>query len=404
MLLAAIGAAMVLPAIWIAATSHEGGGGLARDAATEQRPFFRSAAFTALFIFLFALVAQPAVYRHFGRPLREIVSDLQVDRLNKQDAAVLSRGYYENLTRVDRFNSRLWEVYNKQPDDVAANPNEKIDRPTTDFVARELRPSLATVHRGAAFHTNRWGMRDKEYDLKAAPGTCRIALLGSSYEIGTGVSDDQTFESILENRLNRTLATAHGNHYEILNFAMERFSVLEKLRVLETKALPFDPDIVFYAAHVTDFRRTIDFFTERVVTGSAIPYDYLKQVIAAAGLEGARDPIVTKRVLKPYAGSIISWAYRRVVELCRERSIRPVFVLLPSLGQAEPAEEAEHLRLAHEAGFEIINASDLFLGEDTQSIRVAEWDVHPNALAHQLIADRLYKELRANEQLLQKMR
>ena len=52
------------------------------------------------------------------------------------------------------------------------------------------------------FATNRWGMRDRDYDLAKSSGTFRIALLGSSNVMGWGVPQEDVFETILEARLN----------------------------------------------------------------------------------------------------------------------------------------------------------------------------------------------------------
>jgi hypothetical protein len=52
--------------------------------------------------------------------------------------------------------------------------------------------------------TNRWGMRDHDYSLAKPPHTLRMALLGPSDIMGAGVSDSQTFDAVLEARLNRS--------------------------------------------------------------------------------------------------------------------------------------------------------------------------------------------------------
>jgi hypothetical protein len=60
--------------------------------------------------------------------------------------------------------------------------------------------------------------------------------------------------------------------------------------------------------------------------------------------------------------------------------------------------------MAKEAGFLILDLSDPYENKDKASLRVSELDHHPNAIAHKLIADRLYKELKSNPALLQKLK
>ena len=55
--------------------------------------------------------------------------------------------------------------------------------------------------------------------------------------------------------------------------------------------------------------------------------------------------------------------------------------------------------LAAEAGFAIVNLSDVYDNQNREALRVAEWDWHPNAQGHRLLAERLYTALKtqANE-------
>ena len=118
-----IGALIV--AGWAGATSRteKQSGPTALGAGSAQPSFFPSAALTGSLILLLFLVAQPTVYSHFGVTLRGVIHELGTDKLNEQDLTLLERGYYENLTRVNRFNSQLWELYNKQPN-AGPSPEE----------------------------------------------------------------------------------------------------------------------------------------------------------------------------------------------------------------------------------------------------------------------------------------
>jgi hypothetical protein len=240
--------------------------------------------------------------------------------------------------------------------------------------------------------------------MKPPPGTCRIALLGSSPEMGSGVSDDQVWEKILEDRLNRENDRKRISQYEILNFSVGGHSLLERLKLLETKVLSFDPDIVFYVAHSADQVIALHHLAKAVTRETEIPYDYLRQVVHEAGIEGERNIAAASRGLQPYGNDIMSWTYRRTVELCHQHAIVPVFIFLPNFPGSHGKELPAHLHLAKEAGFLIVDPSDIYGNEDKASLQISEWDGHPNAVAHKLIADRLYKELKSNPALLQKLK
>jgi hypothetical protein len=288
------------------------------------------------------------------------------------------------------------------PEDDMALEEEKPGRPTGDFLLREFRPSLAIVVKGKAFNTNRWGMRDKDYELKPPPGTCRIALMGASPEVGSGIAYEEVWQTILEDHLNRENDQKKIAQYEILNFSVGGYTPLQRLRALETKAFSFNPDIVFYTAHPVDQGRSLYHLAKMLTRGTEIPYDYLKQVVHEAGIEGETNITKAYRALRPYGKDVMSWIYRRIVELCRQRGIVPVYVFLPEPTDVGAKEIPTHLQLAKEAGFLMVDLSDLYEDKDKPSMWVSETDRHPNAVAHKLIADRLYKELQSNPALLQK--
>ena len=51
------------------------------------------------------------------------------------------------------------------------------------------------------------------------------------------------------------------------------------------------------------------------------------------------------------------------------------------------------LRIAEASGFTVLNLSGVFKDHDLKSYALAEWDMHPNAFGHQVIAARLFDEL-----------
>jgi D-alanyl-lipoteichoic acid acyltransferase DltB (MBOAT superfamily) len=428
---ALIGAIAV--AVWasIAQQRESLGGAAGARPRAGQPAFFPVAAPTAVLILLLFCVAQPAVYKRFQTRLAEIVRDVQTERFSKRDVAIADRAYYENLTRVDRFNAQLWAMYNAQavaPEQAVAQPEEakKAEaaannpleeaanqpmpdsgnlRSRDDFLGSELKPGLTSTRHGAEFHTNRWGMRDKDYELKAPPGTCRIALLGGSPEMHPGVLDAQLWEALLEDRLNRDNDHNGGvSRYEILNFSVTRYTALQRLAALDMKALRFDPDIVFYIAHPTDRNRATAALASAASMGTKIPYDGLKDVLNLAGVASGDDIKDAKRRLKPFGNDILAATDREVVKLCRQKKIVPVYILLPMLGELGDEEIPDQLRLAKEAGFKVVNLVDIFKNYDEASLRLTLRNFHPNAKGHQITADAVYAELRKDKTLLQKLK
>ena len=79
-----------------------------------------------------------------------------------------------------------------------------LSRRTGDEQDFELVPNKEGRFVGAMVRTNHWGMRDREYSLEPPAGVYRIALLGPSTAMGSGVEAHESFEALVEERLNRS--------------------------------------------------------------------------------------------------------------------------------------------------------------------------------------------------------
>ena len=121
---------------------------------------------------------------------------------------------------MNRFNSQLWEIYTKRPSNWVQIRDTAAIRLTNDDLILELAPSTTIDFNGTQMTTNRWGMRDKDYEKIPPPNTYRIALTGPSFVMGYGVNDGEDFDSLLEERLNRENSGTPYAGYEILNFAV----------------------------------------------------------------------------------------------------------------------------------------------------------------------------------------
>ena len=379
--------------IWIGSRS---------DNKTETNPkqstSFGSTAVTAGAIVLLFLIGNPVIHNRIGGKAQELISDLTTNRLSDLEAALLQRGYYEDLIGVNRFNSQLWEIYSKRPSDWPTIDETEAARQTGNNLIVELVPSTSIYFHGEKLSINRWGMRDRDYEKTPAPNTYRIALTGPSFVMGYGVADDEGFEPLLEDRLNRENADGPYTNYEILNFAVPGYSAIQNLMVLEQKALPFQPNAIFFMAHQREEEAVVLYLADRISVGADLPYPDLMELARQAGAEPGATKVETERLLQPVGPGILSWTYRRIVEVSRAHGILPVWIFMPTLENPLREEEIVHLkRVAEEAGFIVLDLSDAYDNQDLDSLVVAYWDKHPNAKGHRLIAEDLYRKLREQE-------
>jgi D-alanyl-lipoteichoic acid acyltransferase DltB (MBOAT superfamily) len=363
---------------------------------SEEPPFLQLAGQTGALTSLLLLIGNPVFYERFGTQPQAVIGKIRGTELNMQDATLLQRGYYENLAGVAGLNAELFELYVRQQPDQPRLLDSVIVQFTNNFLRHELRPSLQVVYGSSEFHTNSWGMHDRYYDREKPTGAYRIALLGPSDVMGMGVRDSENFEWLLEDRLNRENRGPYSK-YEILNFAVGSYSLLQELMTLETKALSFSPDTMMVVSHPHEREIVLRHLAERYQKGVEPPWDYLRDVASAAGVTPGMEQDGVVRRFKPHIDDTVDWAFRRIVALCRERAVRPVWIYLPSIEGEGKDSDSELADMARDAGFIVIDMTDVFDDYDRHTLSVNTWDFHPNQQGHRLIAGRLYDELREHD-------
>jgi hypothetical protein len=291
---------------------------------------------------------------------------------------------------VDRFNSQLWEVYMNKPKSWLDVDNANLKHFVGGFAQSELIPSFVQNTRFGTISINRFGMRDREYEQTPAPGTFRAAVLGTSSVMGWGVGDGETFEALIEERLNREWAGTGFARYELLNMGVPGHQPPQQLVVMD-RALTFSPDAILFIATGRELSRAVAYLGEVVHRGIDIPYEGLAAVVARAGITPGMDETVARQRLE-----LLGYVYEHIVRQARARGAAPVLVFLPQAREGGWQEETpEILAVAREAGFAVIDLSDVYEGHDIETVRLAPWDDHPNAHAHRLIAERLFAALAA---------
>ena len=357
-------------------------------------------AVTVLAMIVLIAVSREEVNTYLGPTTATTVHSLRSGRLSRLDNAKLERGYYENLLSVDRFNSQLWEVYSKKPAEWLDVRDAGLKRFTGDFAQTELIPSFVAETNFGQISVNRWGMRDQDYEQLPRSDTFRAAVLGPSTVMGWGAADGETFEALVEARLNRDRANAPYARYEFLNFGVPGYQPPQQLIAVE-KALRFQPSAVFYVAAGREVSRATDYMAEVVHKAIPIPYAPLADIVAKAGLKSGADQDTALRQLNPYRADVLAATYAGIVSRIRAAGAMPVLVFLPQVRAGTWEEETpETLAIASKAGFVVIDLSDVFSGQSLETIRVADWDDHPNAKGHRLVAERLYAAVTARPEII----
>jgi hypothetical protein len=242
-------------------------------------------------------------------------------------------------------------------------------------------------------------MRDREYDLEKPPGVYRIAVLGSSMDMGWGIATEETYVNLMEDWLNcHAVKRGIARRFEVLNFAVAAYSPLQRLETFRRKALPFKPDLVIYSATMLDTRlleiHLCDLFRAHAKFSDA----FLNDAMTAAGLtdedirtESPDDRLVHKEVVKQklrdHYWSIYDGTLGALAGACRSEDVALACVIVPRVGKADApdtrAESVAQLRgiAAHHA-IPMFDLSGVFDNQDPSQFEIAAWDDHPNALGH----------------------
>ena len=110
------------------------------------------------------------------------------------------------------------------------------------------RPGVAgwwTVEGEAYVAINAAGFRDRDHPLAKPEGVYRIAVLGDSFTEARAIPYDETYWSIVGERLSACL----GTPVEMLNFGVNGYGTAQELITLEDHALAYAPDLVLLAIY-----------------------------------------------------------------------------------------------------------------------------------------------------------
>lgn len=264
----------------------------------------------------------------------------------------------------------------------------KVDSPNP-LVSHHHRPSSQATLMGVSIRTNADGFRDDEYPV-AKGDRRRIVFLGDSLTLGWGVEKEQTFEHILEGRLNATAPT------EIINLGIGNYNTTQEVNLFIDKGAKYDPDqvVLFYfindAEPVPQKSRFPGLGNYRIVTFYWSRIKALKARLSdSTGFQEYYSAL--------YRDGSEGWARSQAAllqlkQLSREQGFDLRVVLLPELHQlADYTFRKEHAIVTDFLRANEIPVLDLapsFQGErQPQTLWVSLDDAHPNARAHGLIAD-----------------
>ncbi|MDB5351264.1 MAG: hypothetical protein JWN86_2511 [Planctomycetota bacterium] len=332
-----------------------------------------------------------------GNRARSILRSVRSPEPNNADREGHAGGYYVGLIDGgpdmgrDELTLRL---LGKTSDWKSFHEIEATRYLRGDFLQFELKPNEDKTVFGKRFTTNDRGLRDRAYALAKPEGTFRVALLGSSMDMGWGVSTDETYENRLEDWLNAHAARRGiTRRFEVINFAMAAYSPLHRLEVFRRKARDYQPDLVLYSSTMLD-TRLLEIQLRNMLRDDQDPqYDFLRRALAAmdvspADLRAEKDVIKSK--IRPHLWPVIDATVGDLAARCRSEDYGLAMIVIPRVGQSDSPELRgpsieSFAAIASRHAVPLLDLSATFDNRDPATIEIAAWDDHPNALGHKLL-------------------
>jgi hypothetical protein len=354
-----------------------------------SRTFFLTAPTIAFLLLLQAKTIRTVIPPQFI----SVVNTISNDSPNKVDKAEAETGYYDRL--IEGSEGITVRIGNKNFKTVInRNPYATAYYHTDGILERRIKPNLNIKGLNHDFITNSYGMRDKEYPAVKGDSIYRMTLIGASYEMGSGVSNHEIFESITENRLNENFPDSSYKSIEIWNFAVAGYYLMEQLQLLKSEVFKFKPDAVIYFAHSGERFRMVKNMTSVIKRKIPIEDKFLNDIIKLAGIKPYMPETQIRQLLTPYIDCILQWSYMEMAAMSKKHHTKIIWVYLLTTDTDADQDEYDTIRhFAKQAGYITMDLGDVYGDVPRESIQVSDINPHPNASGQKLIADRFYEEI-----------
>ncbi len=267
-----------------------------------------------------------------------------------------------------------------------------------DSIVYELKPNIDSHFKLVHVKTNSKGLRDKEYSIQKPTNTFRVAVIGGSFTLGAGVEIEDTYHSLLEDRLNKESGDLQ---YEFINFGVGAYRMRNKLGTLKFKVLDYDPDLVLFVLDGSQFtdKRYRKFVPKYTINSFFISYVY--KLISKNKLFKSKDKRASEFIESQINQlNLFNDALRELSVISKNYNIPICIVVLDH--------DYLHLDLGNkikilveENNLYFANTLPAFKDTNFDKFTIYRVDFHPNAQANKLFAESIYNDL-IKQSLLEK--
>ena len=260
----------------------------------------------------------------------------------------------------------------------------------SDDLVYELLPNLDTKYKLADFHTNTEGFRDRNHEVNS--NALKIAVLGDSFTMETGVSESAMYVTQTEILLNEQ---GQNTNYEVLNFGVSGYALTNYKTILERNALKYNPDLVVigFCASNDHYRIGTDFSMDdfTIKPKKHVFWDsYLKKLLKIKLNSKTADPIS----YQPEHVQYIDEQFQTFQDIFTKNNSKGLVFYMDLV--YDPVRVAQIKLLAKENNLLFLDISEFFQDKNLFTYIVNELDPHPNGKANKIFADKLSSFILAN--------
>ena len=266
------------------------------------------------------------------------------------------------------------------------------------LVSHVHRPNARANLMGVDIQLNSLGHRSRELQAEKKETEQRIYLMGASGTLGWGVTQEETYSSLLEKELN---AKSLHKHYEVINAGIGNYGTKEQYLLLKKQLAQVKPDHVVLTYYISDV------IPREVGNDNPIyHYSYLAAYLANAA-NVVTYALSGKSSLSEYYGQFYDsknphWIQAKenineIKKLCDQHGISFSIMMLPDIHNLTQGTPLKAIYEKIEAdfngqGFKTLNIFPTlqaeFAGRE-QEIWIQANDPHPNAKGHKVVAQQL---------------
>ncbi|MBP0018497.1 MAG: SGNH/GDSL hydrolase family protein [Cyanobacteria bacterium SBLK] len=273
-----------------------------------------------------------------------------------------------------------------------------ITKSNINHLIYELKPNINAYYRLVPFRTNSKGLRDREYQISKSKGIFRVAVIGDSYTMATGVKIDEAYHSLLESKINNEKRKLD---YEFINFGVGGYNLKQYMTVIEFKANQYDPDLILIGfCPENDHQIPPEGIFERPYNEPRRTYSFYESFVIKKVTQKFRHDTI-KRLSKTSVNEFseeekeyMSRLFLKMRDYSQEYDIPIVVVYLSHIYNEIYVKNLRELVESNSLNF--IDASLTF--KDIPNLNqylIYLTDSHPNNKANRIFADRIYKYLNA---------